>query len=186
MRRSSRTAEGCRFPDQCQPLLARGCAQHRPSLGLETCPDQLYGKRIVVNCHHRVLPLRHCRCAVEGGQQLLLAHRLDEVFGGAQRETAATLIKHRHHDHRYRCRPRVCLELGENLPAVNSRQKDVEDNACGTQPAHRIQAFFAVSGADDAGTRRLEIDPQQIEGPPVVFHDNDGGPRARGQLCGET
>ena len=133
-----------------------------------------------------MLPLRNCGRAVEGCQQRILAHGLDEVFGGAQRETAATLIKHRHHDHWYRGRIRICLELGENLPAVNSRQKDVEDNACGTQPAHRIQAFFAVSGADDASARRLEIDPQQIEGPPVVFHDNDGGPRARGQLCGET
>src|SRR5215467_1591279 len=133
-----------------------------------------------------MLSLRHCCCAVDGGEQLLLTDRLDEVFGGAQREAAATLIEHRHHYHRYPRRPRVCLELGENLPAVDSRQKDVEDNARGAQPAHRIQALFAVSGADDADTRRLEIGPQQIEGPPVVFHDNDGGSWAWGGLRGET
>ena len=47
-------------------------------------------------------------------------------------------------------------------------------------------AFFAVSGADDAADRRLEIDPQQIEGPPVVFHDDDGGPGPGANSVGET
>src|SRR5262249_8444878 len=58
--------------------------------------------------------------------------------------------------------------------------------ARGTQPAHRVQAFSAVSRADDAGARRLEIDPQQIEGPPVVLDDHNGGPGARSRPGDDT
>jgi len=104
MRRSRSTTEGPPRPRERDARFAVGRAEHGPAVGLQEGLDQFDGKRIVVDGEQGTVGVgKHLHCTRRSADKdVLAAHRLHEVLGGAEGETPAPLVEYRHDDHGHR------------------------------------------------------------------------------------
>ena len=101
-------------------------------------------------------------------EQLVAVDRLDEVFGGAQREPGALFVDHRDDDHRDPDVAGSPLSWAA-LPAVQPRQQDSRITAAGP----RLRASARPSLPSRATTTRIPLRDRRAGARPtiVVLHD---------------
>ena len=113
--------------------------------------------------------------AIDSRHQLLLAERLGQVVGRAEREALRLRLGvalGREEDHRRVRRPRVAPQPGERAESVHSGEEQIEEHQVGTQLGGALERRLPIADRVDviAGAQQLG---EQHAGVFIVFHHQD-------------
>ena len=112
----------------------------------------------------------------DAGEQLARRERLGHVVVGAHLEAedlVALLDAAGDHDHGDVLGVRVLLEAAADLPAVELRDHDVEQDQVGVDLARLLEGVGAGGGDDDVVTLLGEVVADQVGDVALVFDDED-------------
>ena len=113
---------------------------------------------------------------------------LEQIIDGAELDAtrhAVHLGERRDHDHGEIAQPRLILEPGEHLKAVDFRHHHVEEDEVEGARLEERNRFLAVPGGRDIGVAfEIEMKLQRVAVVVVVIDDEDAGPSSHRSIVG--
>src|SRR5207253_8784281 len=117
---------------------------HLITLGLEDGVHEFQHDGIVINGQDLLSRSGSGAEPGERRQKLRSANRLHEIVSRAEGIALATLVDHGDDHHRDPGDAGIGLRRGEEIPAVDSRQKHVEGDGEGLDPASKLERLLSA------------------------------------------